>query len=289
MYIDCISEWFSAARSGALEAMRDLMKRGCVRNVNYHNQTGAAALHLAAANGWKNVVDFLLDKGADVNKQDNDGNTPLHRAAERGYIDIVQSLLDKNADIFLKNNEGNNACAVSGYATSREKGVVESFKGLFSKKNKKERVDFKAVEALLIQRGEAAAINGGKEKSPSPKSAALQITPDFVPEIEKREELLSLSSKQICERLMDDNWLPLFQKTFQDDFAPIVEKMNYNDAMRAYVNIYKKLSKAEEKSFKQAVISLSTQTSGKRGDAPSAQGTGAAFNAKATINGGKSL
>jgi ankyrin repeat protein len=33
---------------------------------------------IAARNGHKNVREFLLSKGAEVNRKDNKGDTPLH-------------------------------------------------------------------------------------------------------------------------------------------------------------------------------------------------------------------
>lgn len=36
------------------------------------------------------VVEFLVENGADVNQADNEGWTPLHVAASCGYIEIAQ-------------------------------------------------------------------------------------------------------------------------------------------------------------------------------------------------------
>ncbi|EOA92933.1 Protein phosphatase 1 regulatory subunit 12C, partial [Anas platyrhynchos] len=36
------------------------------------------------------VVQFLVESGADVNQADNEGWTPLHVAASCGYRDIAQ-------------------------------------------------------------------------------------------------------------------------------------------------------------------------------------------------------
>jgi len=48
---------------------------------------------LAASHGRCDMVELLIDAGADVNARDEDGSTALMCACEHGYIDIVQMLL----------------------------------------------------------------------------------------------------------------------------------------------------------------------------------------------------
>ena len=43
-------------------------------------------------------MDYLLDKGADVNKQDNNGQAALHRAAVKRHVGISKSLLAYGAN-----------------------------------------------------------------------------------------------------------------------------------------------------------------------------------------------
>ena len=47
-------------------------------------------------------MDYLLDKGADVNKQANNGLAALHRAAAKGHVGISKSLLANGANIELR-------------------------------------------------------------------------------------------------------------------------------------------------------------------------------------------
>ena len=42
---------------------------------------------------------MLIDKGAVINKAKNDGATPFFIACQFGHSDIVQVLIDKGADI----------------------------------------------------------------------------------------------------------------------------------------------------------------------------------------------
>ena len=59
---------------------------------------GNSPLHRTA--GWfdKDVVQLLLDRGADPNQADEGGETPLHYAARWGHKDVVQLLLERGAD-----------------------------------------------------------------------------------------------------------------------------------------------------------------------------------------------
>jgi Ankyrin repeats (many copies) len=45
---------------------------------------GRTALHWAAQEGHRAVVELLLEKGADVEARDNDGRTALHFAESKG-------------------------------------------------------------------------------------------------------------------------------------------------------------------------------------------------------------
>ncbi len=57
------------------------------------------ALHMAAAHGHTDLAKFLVDNGADVNALDYSCQTPLYLAADRGHIEIVDFLISKKADM----------------------------------------------------------------------------------------------------------------------------------------------------------------------------------------------
>ena len=56
-------------------------------------------LHLAAQNGYKNIVNALIEAGADVNAEGSNKQIPLHLAAKNGHKQVVQALLDKGANV----------------------------------------------------------------------------------------------------------------------------------------------------------------------------------------------
>lgn len=60
---------------------------------------------IAAYKGHIDIVNFLLEKGADPDERANCGATALHFAAERGHTAIVKKILKYGA-AFAKNENG---------------------------------------------------------------------------------------------------------------------------------------------------------------------------------------
>ena len=54
-------------------------------------------------------MNLLLQAGATVDAVNNDGNTALHEAARNGEIQVVEALLNAGADKALKGYEGKTA------------------------------------------------------------------------------------------------------------------------------------------------------------------------------------
>ena len=84
-----------AARVDDLESAKLLVAAGA--NVNDADAWGVSATTLAAHSGFTELVEFLLDKGADPNAAPN-GFTALHEAIMRRDEKMVAALLDHGAD-----------------------------------------------------------------------------------------------------------------------------------------------------------------------------------------------
>ncbi len=70
---------------------------------NYANRT---PLRFASQSGHRDIVQCLINHGADVDSQEDDHNTPLNWAAHGGHVDVVRVLLEHNADVNSQDNYG---------------------------------------------------------------------------------------------------------------------------------------------------------------------------------------
>ncbi|KAG1659632.1 Ankyrin repeat domain-containing protein 6 [Nymphon striatum] len=64
---------------------------------------GRTALHLASAQGHKEVIQELIKAGAVVDKQDEHGNTALHEAVWRGFSETTEILCRARANAYIRN------------------------------------------------------------------------------------------------------------------------------------------------------------------------------------------
>ena len=93
-----------ASKRGCEEVVQLLLDRGA--DPNKASEDGCTPLHRAAWRGDKDVVQLLLDGGADPNKADEHGWTPLHCAARHSRKDVVRLLLKRGADPNKKDEDG---------------------------------------------------------------------------------------------------------------------------------------------------------------------------------------
>ncbi|KAI0989606.1 hypothetical protein GJ496_007015 [Pomphorhynchus laevis] len=70
---------------------------GSIMNPVDH-KTNATVLHIAAAKGYDDVLEILLDAGCNPNFKDADGWTPLHAAAHWDNIEAAKALMRAGAD-----------------------------------------------------------------------------------------------------------------------------------------------------------------------------------------------
>ncbi|XP_054852962.1 BCL-6 corepressor-like protein 1 [Eublepharis macularius] len=77
------------------------------RRLIVNKNAGETLLQRAARLGYKDVVMYCLQKeNNDVNHQDNAGYTALHEACARGWIDILQILLEHGANVNCSAQDG---------------------------------------------------------------------------------------------------------------------------------------------------------------------------------------
>ena len=91
-----------AASVGADDIVAELVKRGA--KLDLSNNDIGSPLHCAVIKKSTASVDTLLRANAPVDARDRNGNTPLILAAQSGRNDLVQFLLNGGAEISLQNN-----------------------------------------------------------------------------------------------------------------------------------------------------------------------------------------
>lgn len=82
-------------------------------DLNARNNNGETALIRAVENGNTEIVEAVVEAGADMKIRDNDGNTPLIRASMVGEEYILGVLLDSGSDVNETNNAGETALIVA--------------------------------------------------------------------------------------------------------------------------------------------------------------------------------
>lgn len=91
---------------GHLEIVKYLVNHGADVNKASSNSFHVAPIHSATAISDYEITAFLLEYGADVNAKQQSGVTPLHSAAHNGKLNIAKLLVDHGADINAKTSEG---------------------------------------------------------------------------------------------------------------------------------------------------------------------------------------
>jgi|AntRauTorcE11898_2_1112593.scaffolds.fasta_scaffold37000_1 ankyrin repeat protein len=102
-----VTPLMAASYAGHQSTVEFLIEKGA--DVNYSNKDGGTALHNAAYGGNVGVVTVLIDEGADVNAKLVNGITPLHFAAQRGNTGVVEVLLKADADTSIKSDDNKTA------------------------------------------------------------------------------------------------------------------------------------------------------------------------------------
>ncbi|KAL1436839.1 hypothetical protein MTO96_049239 [Rhipicephalus appendiculatus] len=93
-----------AAGFGRRDVVEHLLQNGA--NVHAKDDGGLIPLHNACSFGHAEVVQLLLKHAADPNARDNWNYTPLHEAAIKGKVDVCIVLLQHGADASIRNTDG---------------------------------------------------------------------------------------------------------------------------------------------------------------------------------------
>ncbi len=99
----------------------------------------AGNAHRHAPNGWLPSVRYLVEElGADVNARDYNGFSPLHNAAARGDRELIEYLVSRGADVTVVTRKGETTADMANGPVQRVTvfpDIVALLEGLGSKNN----------------------------------------------------------------------------------------------------------------------------------------------------------
>lgn len=159
-----------AARDNHVDALEKHLES--VGDINQRDpQHQNPALNWAALNGSLEAVEWLIEKGADVNVRSGDQTTPVSCAAFTGRAEVVKLLIENGADL----NTVNQYQATALDNVNADYGIVEWVAGALGL-----QVDKKSVEEGRKAAAELLRENGGKQRSDLRRGNEVQADSDGV-------------------------------------------------------------------------------------------------------------
>lgn len=103
-----------AAAMNRLDVMEVLCLAYVDIDVNSFDSCGQTPLHIAAIQGYVDVIQFLVSIGADPDVTDCNGWTPLHFASIEGHVEAVELLLNRSTFVkYAITKDGKTAFALA--------------------------------------------------------------------------------------------------------------------------------------------------------------------------------
>lgn len=96
-----------------LPVLKWAIDEGCPWTVDDKTAEGATGLGEAADHGHVELVEYLINSGANLNAIGSYGWTALQNAVLEGSVDCVNTLLRAGADVNIKNIQGTTALGVA--------------------------------------------------------------------------------------------------------------------------------------------------------------------------------
>jgi len=98
-------ELFESCKKNNLKRVTELLDAG-VPVDEEDSDNGNTPIHYAASNGSKQTLEFLVERGANVNAQNHRGVTPLHMLITSRYDALALWLVRKGADLHTPDRRG---------------------------------------------------------------------------------------------------------------------------------------------------------------------------------------
>ena len=134
--------------------------------IEKENENKDVALMMASFTKNREILEFLIENGADVNAKNNDGWTILMLACRWEQIHMVEMLLKNGADVNAKHNKGNTALMIASFTKNLkivefliEKGADVNAKDKYGETAHMRCRDSTIVELLLKNGADVNAKN----------------------------------------------------------------------------------------------------------------------------------
>nr|KAF6359524.1 BCL6 corepressor like 1 [Myotis myotis] len=107
-----------AARLGYKDVVLYCLQKDS-EDVNHRDNAGYTALHEACSRGWTEILNILLEHGANVNCSAQDGTRPVHDAVVNDNLETIWLLLSYGADPTLATYSGQTAMKLASSDTMK--------------------------------------------------------------------------------------------------------------------------------------------------------------------------
>ncbi|XP_042829723.1 BCL-6 corepressor-like protein 1 isoform X2 [Panthera tigris] len=107
-----------AARLGYKDVVLYCLQKDS-EDVNHRDNAGYTALHEACSRGWTDILNILLEHGANVNCSAQDGTRPVHDAVVNDNLETIWLLLSYGADPTLATYSGQTAMKLASSDTMK--------------------------------------------------------------------------------------------------------------------------------------------------------------------------
>jgi len=119
-----------AARFGDLGRVKSLLAAE-PELVNVKDDEGFLPLHWAARFDHREIAEFLLTNGAEVDGRESHEMTPLHIAAASSSEDVAALLIEHGVDINARDNNGDAPLDFAAFANYSREGIAATLPPVF--------------------------------------------------------------------------------------------------------------------------------------------------------------
>jgi ankyrin repeat protein len=144
-------EFVAAPISMSRSQLESWVRDHAPNDINTKYRSQQTLLYSAVKSNHLDLIEILLDMGANINAQDESGNTPLHEAIKNFNVGALQLLLDRKANVNKQNKGGQTPLHLLIFLSARNRPPYD--------------IQIRAYE-LLLSNGARVEIKDSQGRSP---------------------------------------------------------------------------------------------------------------------------